>query len=126
MSEIWVPGCEKRTKKNMFTTITTTIEDISNSKKRGNRHYLLKQGELFWCFCFGGTNYDVPKKMKRVKCLVKFPPPGVIRPKMGQNPVNLETSSKCWKIIVKCSQPIGKQFRQSTHPNCHLPANPEI
>lgn len=50
----------------MFTTITTTIEDILNSKKGGNHHYLLKQSELFWCFCFGGTNYDVPNKMKRV------------------------------------------------------------
>jgi len=36
---------------------------------------------------------------------------------MGQNPVNLEISPKCREIIGKCSQPIGKQLRQSTHPN---------
>jgi len=47
----------------------------------------------------------------------KCPSPRVNRPKMGQNPVNLELSPKCWKIIGKCPIPIGKQFRQSTHPN---------
>jgi len=50
---------------------------------------------------------------KRPKC----PPLGVNTPKIGQTSVNLEKYPKCWKIIGNCSEPIGKQLRQSPHPN---------
>jgi len=48
----------------------------------------------------------------------QMPSPGCnLAKKMGQKPVNLEMSPKCCKNIGKSSQPIGKQLRQSTHPN---------
>jgi len=47
----------------------------------------------------------------------KFPAPGVNRPKMGQNPVNLEMSPKFWEIIGECPIPIERQLRQSMPSN---------
>jgi len=40
----------KKGQKNMFTTITTTIEDILNSKKGGNHHYCWGKVSCFGAF----------------------------------------------------------------------------
>jgi len=69
-------------------------------------------------FMARATSPPIPKsESKTPRKWPNCPPPGANRPKTGQNPVNMEMSPKCWKIIGKCSQPTVNQFAPSTHPN---------